>query len=93
MTPALEAEVLAGGYWLVEPSVDAEIAIAACGPVLPEALRALDAHRRGLARGRPAGRDLGRSVVQGLAAVLPRGTTDEPCRQACWGGCRAGPGW
>ena len=43
MTPALEAEVLAGGYWLVEPSVDAEIAIAACGPVLPEALRALDA--------------------------------------------------
>ena len=43
MTPELKADILAGGYWLVRPSPDAEVAIVACGPVVPEAI---DAHRQ-----------------------------------------------
>jgi pyruvate dehydrogenase E1 component len=43
MVPALRDDVLAGGYWMVPPSADAEIAIAACGAVLPEAV---EAHRQ-----------------------------------------------
>jgi pyruvate dehydrogenase E1 component len=34
-----------GGYWLVEPAPGAELAIAACGPVAPEARAAFDALR------------------------------------------------
>src|SRR5207253_410554 len=34
-------DVIEGGYWLVPPAEDAELAIACCGAVLPEAL---DAH-------------------------------------------------
>jgi pyruvate dehydrogenase E1 component len=40
MTPELNAEILRGGYWLVPPARDAELAIAACGPVVAEALEA-----------------------------------------------------
>lgn len=43
MTAALRHDILEGGYWMVPPSSDAEIAIAACGAVLSEAL---DAHRQ-----------------------------------------------
>ncbi len=37
MTPALEAEVLAGAYWEVPPAPDAELAIVYAGAVAPEA--------------------------------------------------------
>jgi pyruvate dehydrogenase E1 component len=40
MTPDLRAEILAGGYWLVAPDLDTEVAIVACGAVLPEAIEA-----------------------------------------------------
>jgi pyruvate dehydrogenase E1 component len=43
MTEELRADILAGGYWLQRPGPDADIAIAACGAVVPEAI---DAHRQ-----------------------------------------------
>ena len=45
MTPELEAQVLAGGYWLLPPAAGAELAIACAGAVAPEALNALAAVR------------------------------------------------
>ena len=45
MTPELEAQVLAGGYWLLPPAAGAELAIACAGAVAPEALKALAAVR------------------------------------------------
>ena len=42
MAGALEADVLAGGYWMAEPGADTEIAIVASGAVLPEARAALE---------------------------------------------------
>lgn len=39
---ALRADVLAGGYRLREPKGDASLVIAACGPVVPEALAAAE---------------------------------------------------
>jgi len=39
---ALEAAIIAGGYWLREPAEGAELAIAYCGAVAPEALAAHD---------------------------------------------------
>ena len=38
--PALA--ILAGGYWLVEPALDAELALIACGAVVHEAREALE---------------------------------------------------
>jgi pyruvate dehydrogenase E1 component len=43
MDDALAQAILAGGYWLREPGPGAEIAIAYCGAVAPEALAAHDA--------------------------------------------------
>jgi len=43
MTGHLRADILAGGYWLHRPGPGADIAIAACGAVVPEAI---DAHRQ-----------------------------------------------
>ncbi len=40
--PALEVAVLDGAYWLVEPADGADLAIAATGAVIPEALAALE---------------------------------------------------
>jgi pyruvate dehydrogenase E1 component len=40
MTAALEADIIAGGYWMVPPAAGAELAIAVCGAVAPEALAA-----------------------------------------------------
>ncbi len=40
MPPALEADIVAGGYWLHEPGADSELAIAAMGAVVPEAMAA-----------------------------------------------------
>jgi pyruvate dehydrogenase E1 component len=40
MTRALKADVLAGAYWLVRPADDAEVAIVACGAVVPDAIDA-----------------------------------------------------
>ncbi|MBM86267.1 MAG: transketolase [Rhodospirillaceae bacterium] len=40
MTPALEAAILAGAYWLVEPADGAELAILFSGPVAPEVVEA-----------------------------------------------------
>ena len=45
MTPALEAGVLAGAYWLEQPADGAELAIVAMGAVTPEARAALAAVR------------------------------------------------
>ncbi len=45
MDAALEAAVLEGAYWLVEPAEGAEVAVAAAGAVIPEALAAVDAIR------------------------------------------------
>jgi pyruvate dehydrogenase E1 component len=42
MTPDLRADILAGGYWLVPPAEDAELAIVASGAVVPEAREALE---------------------------------------------------
>ncbi len=39
---ALEAGLLEGAYWLVEPAPGAELAVCAAGAVIPEALAALD---------------------------------------------------
>ena len=39
---ALEAELLEGAYWLVEPAPGAELAVCAAGAVIPEALEALN---------------------------------------------------
>ena len=43
MTPTLRNAVVRGGYWLVPPAGDAELAIAASGAVMPEAI---EAHRQ-----------------------------------------------
>jgi pyruvate dehydrogenase E1 component len=43
LTSALRRDVLEGGYWLVPPGPNAEVAIVACGPVVVEAL---GAHRQ-----------------------------------------------
>jgi pyruvate dehydrogenase E1 component len=43
LTRGIADDILRGAYWLVEPPPDAELAIVACGPVLPEAI---DAHRQ-----------------------------------------------
>ena len=40
MTRDLRSIVLEGGYWLVAPGPDAELAIVACGAVVPEAIEA-----------------------------------------------------
>jgi pyruvate dehydrogenase E1 component len=40
LTPQRRRQVMEGGYWLVEPSRDAEVAIVACGPVVAEAIEA-----------------------------------------------------
>jgi len=40
MTAALKADVLAGAYWLVRPGHEAEVAVIACGAVVPEAMEA-----------------------------------------------------
>src|SRR5947207_8193088 len=42
MTPELSDQILRGGYWLVEPAPDAEMAIVVSGPPVREALEALD---------------------------------------------------
>ena len=45
MSDQMAADILAGGYWLVEPAPDTEIAIACSGAVTPEALAAVEALR------------------------------------------------
>jgi len=40
ITPALEAEMIAGGYWLRQPGPNAELVIAYTGTVAPEAIAA-----------------------------------------------------
>ena len=40
LTPELREQILAGGYWLVPPGPDAELAIVACGPIVAEAVQA-----------------------------------------------------
>jgi pyruvate dehydrogenase E1 component len=39
-TEALRDDVIEGGYWLVPPAPGANLAIVACGPVVPEAMNA-----------------------------------------------------
>ena len=41
LTPEMRAQIVEGGYWLVEPGAEAEVAIVATGPVMSEALEAL----------------------------------------------------
>ncbi|MGH6778452.1 MAG: transketolase [Bradyrhizobium sp.] len=40
LDPALEADIVAGGYWLAPPAPGAELAIVYCGAVAPEAIAA-----------------------------------------------------
>ena len=40
MTPELEANILAGAYWMIEPGDGAECALVYCGPLAPEVLEA-----------------------------------------------------
>jgi pyruvate dehydrogenase E1 component len=42
MGPELAAAVLAGGYWLVPPRANAELALVTTGALVPEALAALE---------------------------------------------------
>ena len=42
LSPALKGSIVDGGYWLRPPTPDTELALVACGPVLPEVI---DAHR------------------------------------------------
>ncbi len=48
LDPALAEAVIAGAYWLREPAPGAELAIAYCGAVAPEAIAAHDAIREDL---------------------------------------------
>ena len=43
MTPELEADVIAGGYWLRAPHAGTRMAVAYCGAVAPEAMAAVQA--------------------------------------------------
>ena len=45
MSAGLAAQILAGGYWLLEPQPGAELAIICAGAVAPEALKAIAAVR------------------------------------------------
>ena len=40
LTPEIRYQILEGGYWLIEPGPDTELAIVACGPVVAEAIEA-----------------------------------------------------
>jgi pyruvate dehydrogenase E1 component len=55
-TARLRSNVISGAYWLVPPGNDADLAIVACGAVLPEAI---EAHRK-ISEDRP---DTGLMVV------------------------------
>ena len=43
LAPALRADIVEGGYWIVPPAPGTELALVACGPVVAEAL---EAHRQ-----------------------------------------------
>lgn len=43
LSDAGRADVIDGGYWLERPAAEAEVALVACGPVLPEVI---EAHRQ-----------------------------------------------
>jgi pyruvate dehydrogenase E1 component len=40
MTPELRAQILSGAYWLIRPADDTELALVACGAIVPEAIEA-----------------------------------------------------
>ena len=40
LTDELRRDIIEGGYWLIEPEPNAELALVCCGPVTPEVLRA-----------------------------------------------------
>ena len=40
LSAELRQQIVAGGYWLIPPAADAELAVVACGPVVAEALEA-----------------------------------------------------
>jgi pyruvate dehydrogenase E1 component len=48
LDPDTEALIVQGGYWLVPPGPEAEVAIVAMGPIVPEAIEALEAIREDL---------------------------------------------
>ena len=72
--PALAEAIVAGAYWLREPGPGAELAIAYCGAVAPEALAA---HRR-------AGR--GHAAAPGLLAITSPDRLHRDWRAARAGG-------
>src|SRR5262249_12081897 len=45
LTPALRDQVVLGGYWLIPPGVDTDVAIICTGAVTPEAIAAQEAIR------------------------------------------------
>ena len=40
LTPSMRADIISGGYWLIPPAPDAELALVVCGPVVAEAVTA-----------------------------------------------------
>ena len=66
-TPTLAEAIVAGAYWLREPAPGAELAIAYCGAVAPEALAAHRELGRGHAGGGAAGDHLARPAAPRLA--------------------------
>ena len=91
LDPALAEAIVAGAYWLREPAPGAELAIAYCGAVAPEAIAAHDA--------------IGEDVPgAGLLAITSPGRLHRdwqaalaPARSAppsgCWRGCGPAPPW
>jgi pyruvate dehydrogenase E1 component len=45
MTAELRRQIVAGGYWLIPPAPDTELAVCCCGPVTPEARAAVETLR------------------------------------------------
>ncbi len=65
--PDLAEAIVAGAYWLREPAPDAELAIAYCGAVAPEALAAHQAVSEDVPKCRASGDHLARPAAPRLA--------------------------
>ena len=93
MTPALEKDILAGGYWYREPGPDADLAIVFSGAVAPEAVEAhASPHRRHSRRGdcsrsrRPTGSI--RTGAPRCGSAMPGHAGPSVTWNGCWASCR-----
>ena len=80
-TPDLAEAIIAGAYWLREPAAGAELAIAYCGAVAPEALAAHQAVAEDIPEAGLAGDHLARPAAPRLAGG-PRPRRDRRRRAA-----------